>query len=246
MALGFDEFTLTASTATLDDEPAARDHADAIEFRMDLVGGRKRGRKRTPADELDAYEGELPVIATNRATWEGGETDDEGRLDALARAVEFDAVQAIDVELACFRAHEPGDRDRAEALLNHAAEHETSVIVSAHDFERTPPKPELRGLLQAATEVGDVGKVAVTAQDRRDAFDLLAATHEATTAGQQVATMAMGEPGRHTRAVTPVYGSLIGYAPVSPDNATAPGQYDLATLANLVERLEARSADRTS
>jgi 3-dehydroquinate dehydratase-1 len=49
--------------------------------------------------------------------------------------------------------------------------------------------------------------------------------------------MAMGEAGRHTRAVAPLYGSKIGYAPVDPADATAPGQYDLPTLAALIERL---------
>ncbi|EMA31721.1 3-dehydroquinate dehydratase [Halobiforma lacisalsi AJ5] len=33
----FDSFVLTASTADLTEEPAAREHADAIEFRMDLA-----------------------------------------------------------------------------------------------------------------------------------------------------------------------------------------------------------------
>ena len=77
----------------------------------------------------------------------------------------------------------------------------------------------------------------MTAHDRRDAFRLLAATHRATERGDRVATMAMGAAGAHTRAVAPVYGSLIGYAPVDPDRATAPGQYDLATLRTLIDRL---------
>jgi 3-dehydroquinate dehydratase-1 len=53
-----------------------------------------------------------------------------------------------------------------------------------------------------------------------------------------VATMAMGEAGRHSRAVAPLYGSRIGYAPVDPADATAPGQYDLETLRGLVETLQ--------
>ena len=56
-----------------------------------------------------------------------------------------------------------------------------------------------------------------------------------------VATMAMGEPGRHSRAVAPLYGSKIGYAPVHPADATAPGQYDLATLRQLVEQLDGQA-----
>jgi 3-dehydroquinate dehydratase-1 len=47
----------------------------------------------------------------------------------------------------------------------------------------------------------------------------------------------MGEAGSHTRAVAPVYGSKIGYAPVASERATAPGQYDLATLRSAVETL---------
>jgi 3-dehydroquinate dehydratase-1 len=34
-----------------------------------------------------------------------------------------------------------------------------------------------------------------------------------------------------------VYGSRIGYAPVDPARATAPGQYDLATLRGVVDAL---------
>jgi 3-dehydroquinate dehydratase-1 len=52
--------------------------------------------------------------------------------------------------------------------------------------------------------------------------------------------MAMGEAGRHSRAVAPLYGSKIGYAPVRPENATAPGQYDLETLRELIDQLKSR------
>jgi 3-dehydroquinate dehydratase-1 len=67
---------------------------------------------------------------------------------------------------------------------------------------------------------------------------VLSATHRAVESGWTVATMAMGEPGQHTRAVAPVYGSKIGYAPVEPEGATAPGQYDLQTLRRLVDELQ--------
>jgi 3-dehydroquinate dehydratase-1 len=112
-----------------------------------------------------------------------------------------------------------------------------AVVASIHDFEATPSEARLTELLTAAADYGDVGKLAVTAESRRDTLALLSATHAATQRGDTVATMAMGEAGRHTRAVAPVYGSKIGYAPVDPANATAPGQYDLATLATLVEEL---------
>ncbi|MFB6080896.1 MAG: type I 3-dehydroquinate dehydratase [Haloferacaceae archaeon] len=225
--LAFDSFVLAASVSDLDEEPAAREHADAVEFRMDLAAD--------PLGALAAYDGRLPLIATNRATWEGGEAGDGGRLAALRTAAEHDAVAAVDVE--CAALADPEGRRTAA----HAREHGAAVVASVHDFEATPSVDEMGDLLSDAAARGDVGKLAVTAGDRADALALLRATHAATAAGDRVATMAMGAAGRHTRAVAPLYGSRIGYAPVDPAAATAPGQYDLATLRDLVARLSDES-----
>lgn len=219
----FDSFLLAASTADLADEPRARVHADAVEFRMDAADDALAA--------LRAYDGELPILATNRAAWEGGDADDEGRLDALAAAAEVPAVGAVDVELRSLR---DGD---GRSVVRHAHEHDASVVASVHDFERTPPVEVLRELLAEATDLGDVGKLAVTADQPEDVLSLLSVTREFARDDVPVATMAMGAPGRHSRAVAPLYGSKIGYAPVDPERATAPGQYDLATLADLVARL---------
>ncbi|QSG10929.1 3-dehydroquinate dehydratase [Halapricum desulfuricans] len=222
--MDFDSFVLAASTADLGDEPDAKEHADCIEFRMDLA--------ESPLAALESYDGELPVLATNRADWEGGEATDDGRrLDELERAAERDAVGAIDLELETMRS---GDGER---VAEHAREHGADVVVSSHDFEGTPGMTDLQETLRAACTYGDVGKLAVTARARADVLDLLVATRAATAEGDRVATIAMGEPGRHSRAVAPLYGSRIGYAPVDPAEATAPGQYDLATLRELIETL---------
>jgi 3-dehydroquinate dehydratase-1 len=226
--MDFESFVLAAATDDLAVEPAAREHADAVEFRMDFADA--------PADALAAYDGELPLIVTNRPEWEGGEaTDGEDRLDALCTAVEYGFVGAVDVEL---ESVSEGDGAR---VIRTAHEHDTRVIVSTHDFEKTPSPPKLRRLLARAAEHGDVGKLAVTAETKDDVLELLAATRASTLDGDRVATMAMGEPGRHSRAVAPLYGSKIGYAPVEPSDATAPGQYDLATLRRLVTDLSSES-----
>ncbi|ELY93227.1 3-dehydroquinate dehydratase [Natrialba chahannaoensis JCM 10990] len=231
--LEFESFTLAASTADLSEEPAARDHADVIEFRMDLAT--------EPVAALESYDstyGEtadaLPVLATNRADWEGGEAaDDEVRLRALGEVAKLDAVQAIDIELASLR------DGTATALSKTAGEHDVTVVASAHDFEETPSVAAMSETLTDACRYGDVGKLAVTAMNRSDALALLTVTHQLAQEGEYtIATMAMGAAGSHTRAVAPVYGSRIGYAPVDPAKATAPGQYDLETLSRLVTQLE--------
>lgn len=223
--MDFESFVLAASTADLQDatDPAVQELADAVEFRLDLAP--------EPLSALEDYDGTLPVLATNRVEWEGGEAaDDEARTETLARAVTHDAVEAVDVEL------EALDRGDLSGYRTHLHEH-ASVIVSVHDFERTPPESELCSLLERCLEFGDVGKLATTACDPADVLPLLGATRALSARGERVATMAMGESGRHSRAVAPLYGSVIGYAPVDPTEATAPGQYDLKTLATLVDRL---------
>ena len=228
--MNVESFRLAAATADLTEEPEAREHADYIEFRMDLAD--------EPLDALDDYDGELPLLVTNRATWEGGEAPPYGRLDALATAVEHDAVEAIDVELATLRGRPVGTNDATAAdLVGAARDRDVTVVASVHDFEGTPARRTLDALLSAAAGAGDVGKLATTAHGRDDALALLSATHRAESRGETVATMAMGEAGKHTRAVAPVYGSMLGYAPVRAEAATAPGQYDLATLRELVDRL---------
>jgi 3-dehydroquinate dehydratase-1 len=152
----------------------------------------------------------------------------------LQTAAGLPAVAAVDDELDTVRAG-PG-----EAVLSAAATTGTATVVSAHDFEGTPSREAMVETLEAACEYGTVGKLAVTAGNLDDAFSVLDVTRTLARAGKTVATMAMGEAGRHTRAVAPVYGSRVGYAPVDPTAATAPGQYDLLTLSELVDRLGGR------
>jgi 3-dehydroquinate dehydratase-1 len=249
--MDFDSFVLAAATDDLADATRAvvHEHADAVEYRMDAVDAAADPGAVSPSvTALAEYDEDLPVVATNRAAWEGGAagadvppseqdavaaSEDRNRLESLAAAASIDAVAAVDVELASLAADQPG----VDVVLSEARTHDVSVIASTHDFEGTPPRADIRELLADALEYGDVGKLAVTAETRADALDVLAVTQEFAVDEQPVATMAMGAAGRHTRAIAPVYGSKIGYAPVDVADATAPGQYDLVTLSELVDAL---------
>ncbi len=229
--MDFDSFVLAASTGDLTEEPEARADADAVEFRMDLATD--------PLSALEGYDGELPLIVTNRPDWEGGEReDDDERETELLEALEMPGVEAVDVELRALTDTDVAATDLAP-VVQKATARDVAVIVSFHDFAETPALSELADLAAQVCTVGTVGKLATTAADVGDVLDLLRVTHEFTAADRAIATMAMGAVGAHSRAVAPIYGSKIGYAPVDPENATAPGQFDLATLRTLIDDLVA-------
>lgn len=231
--MNFDSFVLATPTNELSVEPAAREAADTLEFRLDLADD--------PLAQLSTYDGELPIIVTNRVEWEGGgAADNSERLDILTSAFEHDSVEAVDIELRALDGSAVSSQD-ASWVVRHAREQSVQIIASVHDFETTPSGDELDTLLGDACTHGDVGKLAVTAVEPGDVLRLLGATWSHANRGETVATMAMGSAGRHSRAVCPLYGSRIGYAPIKPEDATAPGQYDLATLRSLIDELAGSS-----
>ena len=220
-----DRFQLVAASATPTVTPSVDALADLLELRLDGCGD--------PAGALEAVTSALPVIVTNRPTWEGGafEGSEEQRLALLETALHHEQVVAVDIEVATL------ETAAGAALAEQAREQEVWVIASVPDFASTPPRSVCEQRLHAATQLGDVGKLAVTATSPADAARLLSTTATVAGWGRPVATMAMGDVGAHTRAVAPVYGSVLGYAPADPDAPTAPGQLSLATLATVVSDL---------
>ena len=220
-----ESFRLVASTPTLEDEPRARAHADLLEFRMDLAAD--------PLAALAAYDGDLDVLVTNRPTWEGGEREEgPGRREELLEALEYEAVTAVDLEL---RALEyPDQKTDLAPVLDAARAGDHEIVVSVHDFERTPSRRTLVDFVHRGCQYGTLSKLATTPETPADVLRLLKATWDLSHEGRTVASMAMGELGAHSRAIAPLYGSALSYAPVDPAAATAPGQFGLDTLADLL------------
>lgn len=218
-----DEFALATTTNDLTREPEAREMADLIEFRMDSAD--------EPIKQLSEYSGTLPIIATNRTKWFGGEANDSGRLDHLFAASRFDSVQLVDIELETARGK--------EWILSEFRENDVQLIISHHDFEETPEQKILDAIINQCAQYGDIAKVATFPQNHTDALRLLKAINTATKKGIPIAGISMGEIGSHTRVVGPLYGSKLGYAPLASDTSEyAPGQIPLHKLASLIEMMQ--------
>lgn len=217
-----DGFALAATTNDLKFENEFRDSADVIEFRID--------KTEDPLDQLAEYDGELPLIATNRTRWFGGKASDTGRLDTLFAASRFDSVKFVDIEIETARA--------GDWVVKEFRDNGVDLIISHHDFDATPELDVLEAIIEQCASYGDIAKVATFPQTRTDPLTLLEAIHAATERGIDAAGISMGELGSHTRAIGHLYGSKLGYAPLGSDDTDyAPGQIPIDTLASLIDEI---------
>lgn len=217
------DFILAATTNDLTREVEARESADFVEFQM--------ANADEPLRQLEGYNGSLPIIVTNRAVWDTSQGNDEDRLERLLEAAKFDKVEMVDIELSVVK-----DQKNDIGDLN---QYGVDTIISYYDFEKTPEKEDLEGIIEECAEYGDIAKVAVFAKDPSDSLALLEAVDTTTEEGMEVAGVSMGEVGQHTRVIAPLYGSRIAYAPIDLEKSGyAPGQIVLQEFSSLVSMIE--------
>jgi 3-dehydroquinate dehydratase-1 len=213
---------------------AAKMGADILELRLDLLAIRDPEK----AEELIGkikFETGLPVLITNRSSIEGGkwEGNEAERIRLLTDLLPLkDGPEAIDIELSA----DKEERDRAVKM---AKVHGKTVIISFHDFLKTPSIEEMETILEAAFLAGaDIAKIAVMPHSRRNVLDLLGLALDAAEAGRAVCTISMGNTGKHTRVIAPFYGSVLTYASVEDTISAAPGQLPVNEVKKIMELLE--------
>lgn len=199
------------------------DAADVIELRGDLFDAPSPARLVTALERLRVAG--RPLLLTVRAEAEGGRAMPETQRAALYQAG-LPLVQALDVEIA--------STALVAALLPRARAARIPVILSSHDFARTPDASALLDTVARAFDAGaDVAKIATHAATASDLASLLACTIAVRDRG--VVTLGMGPWGPLSRLVLPAAGSLLTYG--SAASATAPGQLPVRELAALLQRL---------
>ncbi len=192
--------------------------ADILEVRIDLLD------MDVSMAILQIKKLDLPVIITNRMKQEGGawEGSEDERIQTLLSLIPL--ADAVDIEL-CAR-----ERDN---VVEKARTEGKTVIISTHDFQNTPELEVMAGIINESFEAGaDIAKLAVTPQTLLDVLHLLEVTLRAFG---KVCTIAMGNMGRHSRVVAPIYGSVMTYGYV--DKPAAPGQLRVDELKSILKLL---------
>lgn len=213
---------------------AAKMGADLLEIRLDLLGIKDL---ETAAETIRKVKSEtgLPVILTNRSTTEGGkwEGKEADRIELLTNLVSLkDGPDSVDIELSA-------GREARDQVVKAAKSCEKTVIVSSHDFLKTPAFHEMKIILQEAFLAGaDIAKLAVMPHSKREVLDLLRVALDTREAGNAVCAIAMDKLGKHTRVIAPFYGSVLTYAAVDSTVSAAPGQFKVDELKKILELLE--------
>ncbi|MDQ1274465.1 MAG: 3-dehydroquinate dehydratase [Euryarchaeota archaeon] len=213
---------------------AAEKGADILEIRLDLLEIRNLERAAETIRKIKSETG-LPLLITNRSGAEGGkwEGKEEDRIGLLTGLLSFrNGPDAIDIELSASK------KERDE-VIKAAKDHRKTIIVSFHDFLKTPSFQDMSTALEEMFLAGaDIAKLAVMPQSMEDTLNLLRVTLDFKNAGKSVCTIAMGEQGKHTRVVAPIYGSVLTYASIESDAAAAPGQLPVDEVKKIMEMLK--------
>lgn len=172
----------------------------------------------------------LPLLLTYRSLKEGGhiQLTDQEYLSLVQTACQSGCVDIVDIEL------ESGNM-LVYQLVEIAHQNHVKVLMSYHDFEKTPTVMEMKERLEKMEIMGaDICKIAVMPFSFKDVIQLLNTTMEMSQRlTKPLVTMSMGKIGKITRIVGELVGSSITFASVG--QSSAPGQLTLEEMQTLLE-----------
>ncbi|WP_085994523.1 type I 3-dehydroquinate dehydratase [Oceanobacillus senegalensis] len=205
---------------------------DLVEWRVDFYQDVENVEAvRDASVQIREILGGIPLLFTFRSAKEGGEK--EVGLDYYATLnkamIETKCMDMIDVELFI-------DEKVMRNLIKVAQHNQVKVIISNHDFEKTPPKEEIVSRLRKAQDLGaDIPKIAVMPRNEKDVLTLLEATNEMKNqyAKQPIITMAMAGKGVISRLAGEIFGSAITFG--AAKKASAPGQVGVEELKSVLK-----------
>ncbi|MCQ6276491.1 type I 3-dehydroquinate dehydratase [Bacillus sp. V3B] len=209
-------------------------HPDIVEWRVDIyeqvenVGAvieMIATLRKIFADEL--------FLFTFRSHKEGGnkQISDAYYVELNQAAILTKNIDLVDVELF-------NEEMNIKTILTTAKTNGVFVIMSNHDFYKTPTKEELVSRLCKMQEYGaDIPKIAVMPTSTADVITLMDATNtmKVQYADRPFMTMSMGGTGVVSRLVGEAFGSSLTFG--AGKKASAPGQIPVDELRTVLEIL---------
>ena len=175
--------------------------------------------------ELDRFKN-FPLLFTARGPDEGGIVDlgIEARSDMLLAIA--DRATWIDVELSAFE-------DLADTI-DRVRRHEVGLILSYHNFEKTPAQFQMQRIVELAEE-SDIVKLAVR---HHTVADFTPCVNVMQKNDHPMSMMGMGDLAPVSRLLYAQHGSLLNYGYLG-ESPTAPGQWPAKLLKTAIAQLNA-------
>jgi 3-dehydroquinate dehydratase I len=200
---------------------------DVVEWRVDFFEHVEEIEKvREALNAIRSILHNIPLIFTFRSAKEGGEKEvSTAYYFELNKAMtESGQLDIVDIELF-------NDEEEIKRLVSAAHSRNVYVIISNHDFDKTPAKEEIVSRLRKAQELGgDLPKIAVMPKNAADVLTLLDATNTMYEqyADRPIITMSMAGKGVISRLAGEIFGSALTFGAVK--KASAPGQVPVTEL----------------
>ena len=203
-------------------EKAEEANADLIEVRLDCLEN-QRGLA-----DLAAY-GKTPKIATNMPhSCHGKFPGTEAERQQTLRSAAKNGFEYVDVELST-----PQLKD----FIKEVNELGAKPIVSFHEFNGSLSSSELNSILEREISSGaDVCKIVTTAKRIEDNLTILNFTSAASNKTKLVC-FCMGELGKVSRLLSPLFGGFFTFASLERGSETASGQMTIQEMKAAYELL---------
>ncbi|MBG0768989.1 type I 3-dehydroquinate dehydratase [Methanococcus maripaludis] len=195
-------------------------YGDIVEFRVDLLND-------VTFEDIEEFS-KIPSIITIRAEWEGGawKKSNEERIELLKHAIKNNA-KFVDIEL------KEGKNLELVKYRNEIGS-TTKIIVSYHDFEKTPGIDELIDVIEKELKIGDIAKFATFVNSKEDTLKILNLMNKYSG---KIIAIGMGESGKLTRVLGLNFGSILTFASME-GKASAPGQVDVKKLKEILKLID--------
>jgi len=201
---------------------AENQRADFIEVRLDSL------KKHNGLANI-AHCSKTPLIATNRSTKCQGKflgSENERKkilLDAARNGFEY-----VDVELST---------PKLKEIVGNLRGIGAKPIISFHDFEETPSSSQLNETLRKEIDSGaDVCKIITTARLVEDNLTVLDFVSKSSK-NARIVCFSMGELGKPSRLLSPVFGAFFTIASLEGGRKTASGQLTIGEMRTIYETL---------
>lgn len=161
------------------------------------------------------------------ATCRPGKIRDEERAEVLKIAIGAGATY-IDIEY-------DAPKEYKNDLIDFAHSHQCDVIISYHNYEKTPELEELESIVHNCYAQGaDLAKIATHVNVNRDNSKILSLYK----APGRLVAIGMGDLGKISRIVAPFLGAEFTYASLNDSDATAPGQISYERLNQFILEIQ--------